>query len=139
MIRRPPRSTRTDTLFPYTTLFRSMTSIAALLTLAGYSINDTVVVFDRMRENLRRYKAADLKTLINLSVNETLSRTVLTSGTTMLAVLALLIFGGSTLFNFSLALAWGIALGTMSSIFVAAALLLYMPPIRGRAPSSEEH
>lgn len=109
-----------------------MTSIAALLTLAGYSINDTVVVFDRIRENLRRYKSADLKTLINMSVNETLSRTIMTSGTTMLAVAALLFFGGSTLFNFSLALAWGILIGTASSIFVAASLLFYLPSIRGR-------
>ncbi len=101
--------------------------VAAILTIAGYSINDTVVVFDRIRENLRRYKKMDLPVLINLSVNQTLTRTVLTSGTTMLVVLALLFFGGPVLRNFSAALAWGIVVGTYSSVFVASALLLYMP------------
>lgn len=114
-----------------------MTSIAALLTLAGYSINDTVVVFDRIREVMRRRRTASLTSIINESVNTTLSRTVMTSATTMLAVLALLFFGGSTLFNFSLALAWGIAIGTYSSIFVAACLLLYLPsPSRSVAAAS---
>ncbi|HET8726449.1 MAG TPA: protein translocase subunit SecF [Alphaproteobacteria bacterium] len=115
-----------------------MTAIAALLTLAGYSINDTVVVFDRIREMMRRYKSADLKTLINLSVNSTLSRTVLTGGTTLVAILALLFFGGSTLFNFSLALAWGIVIGTISSVFVAGSLLLYMPPVGTGARASSQ-
>lgn len=133
--------TTTAGLFSVFQLDFDMTAIAALLTLAGYSINDTVVVFDRIRETLRRRKSADLKAIINESVNQTLSRTILTSATTMLAVLALLIFGGSTLFNFSLALAWGILVGTYSSIFVAAALLLYMPPVgrvagRGRSEST---
>lgn len=116
-------------LFSLLGLEFDMTSVAALLTLAGYSINDTVVVFDRMRENLRRRKSADLPTIINLSVNDTLSRTVMTSGTTLLALLALLFLGGSTLFNFSLALFVGIVLGTFSSVFVAASLLLYMPAV----------
>ena len=108
----------------------NLTSVAALLTLAGYSINDTVVVFDRIRETLRRQKATSLRDVINDSVNQTLSRTTMTAGTTLLALLPLLLMGGPTLFNFSIALTWGILVGTYSSIYVAAALLLYMPPLR---------
>lgn len=107
-----------------------LTAVAALLTLAGYSINDTVVVFDRMREQMRKHKSADLKTIINMSVNQTLGRTILTSGTTLLAILPLLLFGGSALHNFTLALFWGILVGTFSSIYVAASILLYLPAIR---------
>lgn len=98
--------------------------VAAMLTLAGYSINDTVVVFDRIRENLRRYKRMPLIDLLNLSINETLSRTVLTSVTTALAVLALYIFGTQVIHGFSFAMLFGIIIGTYSSIFVAAPLLL---------------
>jgi len=108
----------------------NLTAVAALLTLAGYSINDTVVVFDRIRETLRRQKATDLRTIINDSVNQTLSRTTMTAGTTLLALLPLVFMGGPTLINFSAALTWGIFVGTYSSIYVAAALLLYMPPLR---------
>ncbi len=108
----------------------NLTSVAALLTLAGYSINDTVVVFDRIRETLRRQKATDLRVIINASVNQTLSRTIMTGGTTLLALLPLLLMGGDTLINFSAALTWGILVGTYSSIYVAAALLLFMPPLR---------
>jgi preprotein translocase SecF subunit len=108
----------------------NLTSVAALLTLAGYSINDTVVVFDRIRETLRRQKATDLRKVINDSVNQMLSRTVMTSGTTLLALLPLVLMGGSTLINFSAALTWGIFVGTYSSIYVAAALLIYMPPLK---------
>jgi preprotein translocase subunit SecF len=113
-----------------------LVAIAALLTLAGYSINDTIVVFDRLRENLRKYKRTDLRTLIDRTCNETLSRTVMTSGTTLLAVLPMVFVGGPVLFAFSLAIAWGIAIGTFSSIYVASALLLYLPKlemIRGRS------
>jgi preprotein translocase SecF subunit len=99
--------------------------VAALLTLAGYSINDTVVVFDRIRENLRRYKKMPLIELLNLSINETLSRTVLTSLTTFLAVLALYVFGTAVIHGFSFAMLFGILIGTYSSIFVAAPLLLF--------------
>jgi len=106
-----------------------LVAIAALLTLAGYSINDTIVVFDRLRENLRKFKQADLKTLIDRSSNETLSRTVMTSGTTLLAVLPMVFVGGPVLFAFSLAIAWGIVIGTFSSIYVASALLLYLPEL----------
>jgi len=109
----------------------NLTVVAAILTVAGYSINDTIVVFDRVRENLRRYKKMGLVELINLSVNQTLSRTLMTAGTTMLAILSLLVFGGPVLRNFSAALAWGVFIGTYSSIFVASVLLLYMPKIKG--------
>ncbi len=108
----------------------NLTAVAALLTLAGYSINDTVVVFDRIRERMRRHKANDLRTVINESINQTLSRTLITGGTTLLALLPLVFAGGPTLLNFSLALTWGIIIGTYSSIYVAASLLLYMPPLQ---------
>ncbi|MER2520918.1 MAG: protein translocase subunit SecF [Bdellovibrionales bacterium] len=117
-------------LFSVLQLDFNLTTVAALLTLAGYSINDTVVVFDRIRETLRRQKSHDLRAVINDSVNQTLSRTVMTAGMTLLALLPLVFMGGSTLFNFSAALTWGILIGTYSSIYVAAALLLYMPPLR---------
>ncbi len=108
----------------------NLTAVAALLTLAGYSVNDTVVVFDRIRETLRRHRAVDLKVVINASVNETLSRTLMTGGTTLIALLPLLLMGGETLLNFAAALTWGILIGTYSSIYVAAALILYMPPLK---------
>ncbi len=104
----------------------NLTSVAALLTLAGYSINDTVVVFDRVRENLRKYKTMPLRDLLDMSVNQTLSRTTMTSATALLALFALYVFGGEVLRGFSLAMIWGIVIGTYSSIFVASALLLYM-------------
>ena len=103
--------------------------MAALLTLAGYSVNDTVVVFDRIRENRRRYKRMPLKELINLSTNQTLSRTVLTSCTTSISIIPLLLFGGPTLFDFTAAILFGIVVGTFSSIYVAAALLIYLPQV----------
>lgn len=115
----------------------NLTAVAALLTLAGYSINDTVVVFDRIRETLHRHKANDIRTVINNSVNQTLSRTLMTAGTTLLALLPLVLMGGPTLINFSLALTWGILVGTYSSIYVAAALLLYMPPLKRIEPSKK--
>jgi preprotein translocase SecF subunit len=107
----------------------NLTSIAALLLLAGYSINDTVVVFDRIRENRRKFKSMSLTELINQSTNQTLSRTFLTSFTTALSVLPLLIFGGEALFGFAATILWGIIIGTYSSVFVASCLLLYMPTI----------
>ncbi|MFY9289066.1 MAG: protein translocase subunit SecF [Alphaproteobacteria bacterium] len=117
-------------LFAVLQLDFNLTSVAALLTLAGYSINDTVVVFDRIRETLRRQKAPSLRAVINDAVNQTLSRTIMTGGTTLLALFPLVIMGGQTLINFSAALTWGILVGTYSSIYVASALLLYMPPLR---------
>jgi len=110
----------------------TLTSVAALLTIAGYSINDTVVIFDRIRENRRRYKRMSIGDLINLSTNQTLQRTILTSLTTSIAIIPLMLFGGPTLFDFTLAILFGIVIGTFSSIYVASALLLYMPPITGR-------
>ncbi len=101
-----------------------LATVAALLTLAGYSINDTVVVFDRIRENLRRYKKMPIEELLNLSINETLSRTVLTSSVTAVSVLALYLFGTAAIHGFSFAMLFGILIGTYSSIFVAAALLI---------------
>lgn len=117
-------------LFSVLQLDFNLTAVAAVLTLAGYSINDTVVVFDRLRENLRKTKQPHLPTLINLTVNQTLSRTLMTSGTTLIVMIPLAIFGGDTLLNFSVAIIWGILIGTYSSIYVAASLLLYMPPLR---------
>ncbi len=103
-----------------------LSEVAALLTLAGYSINDTVVVFDRIRENLRRFKKMPLVELLNLSINETLSRTILTSMTTFAAVLALYVFGTEVIKGFSFAMLFGIIVGTWSSIFVASPFLLWI-------------
>lgn len=115
-----------------------LTAIAALLTLAGYSINDTIVIFDRIRETIRRDKRGLTRDAINASLNRTLARTILTSGTTLLAVLPLLVLGGSSLLNFSTAMTWGIVIGTYSSIFVAAPLLLLLPAIQSGASGTEE-
>ena len=105
--------------------------VAAILLIVGYSMNDTVVVYDRVRENLRKYKTMPLLELLNQSVNETLARTVITSMTTLLALLALIIFGGAVIRDFSFAMIWGVIVGTYSSIFIAGALLLYVQPQRG--------
>ncbi|MEM6940768.1 MAG: protein translocase subunit SecF [Pseudomonadota bacterium] len=99
--------------------------IAALLTIVGYSLNDTVVVFDRVRENLRKYKKRPLQEVMNLSINETLSRTFMTSVTTLLALIALFVLGGDVIRGFVFAMIWGVIVGTYSSIFVASAILLY--------------
>ncbi|MFL2785764.1 MAG: protein translocase subunit SecF [Paracoccaceae bacterium] len=98
--------------------------IAALLTIVGYSLNDTVVVFDRVRENLRKYKKKPLQEVLNLSINETLSRTVMTSVTTLLALIALFILGGDVIRGFVFAMIWGVIVGTYSSVFVASSTLL---------------
>ena len=97
----------------------------AVLTIAGYSINDTVVVYDRVRENLRKYKTMPLAELLNLSINNTLSRTLVTSLTTLLALLALFFLGGEVIRDFSFAMIWGVVVGTYSSICIAVPLLLY--------------
>jgi preprotein translocase subunit SecF len=109
----------------------NLTTLAAILTIAGYSINDTVVIYDRVRETMRRYKTMDFGELINKSLNETLSRTILTVSTTTLAVLSLLLFGGEVLRGFSIAMLWGIVVGTYSSLFIAAPVLFYIRPKRG--------
>ena len=100
--------------------------IAALLTIVGYSLNDTVVVFDRVRENLRKYKKKSLKEVLNISINETLSRTVMTSVTTLLALLALFVLGGDVIRGFVFAMIWGVIIGTYSSVFVASTVLLWL-------------
>jgi preprotein translocase subunit SecF len=103
-----------------------LTIVAALLTILGYSINDTVVVFDRLRENLMKYKTRPLRDLMNLSVNETLSRTVMTSGTTLIALVSLLVLGGDVIRGFVFAMTFGILIGTYSSVYVAKNIVLYL-------------
>jgi preprotein translocase SecF subunit len=105
--------------------------IAAILTIVGYSLNDTVIVYDRIRENLRKYKKMPLAEVINISINDTLSRTILTSFTTLLALTALFVLGGPGLEGFSFAMIWGVLVGTYSSIFVASPMLLLLRLKRG--------
>lgn len=107
------------------------TAIIAILTSAGYSINDTVVIYDRIRENVRKYRKMTMMELINQSVNDTLSRTVLTSSTTLIALFALYYFGGRVIELFTLPMIVGIAVGSYSSIFVSSVLLIYFTPPRG--------
>ena len=99
--------------------------ITAILTIVGYSLNDTVVVFDRVRENLRKFKKRSLVEVMNLSINETMSRTVMTSVTTLLALISLFILGGDVIRGFVFAMIWGVVVGTYSSIFIASAILLW--------------
>jgi preprotein translocase SecF subunit len=108
-----------------------LTIVAALLTILGYSVNDTVVVFDRLRENLLKYKAMPLRDVMNLSVNETLSRTLVTAGTTLLALIPLLIFGGDVIRGFILAMTIGVFVGTYSSVYVAKNIVLWIGLPRG--------
>jgi len=112
--------------FAVTQIEFNMTSIAAILTIVGYSLNDTVVVFDRIRELLRKYKKLPIAQLLDLSINTTLSRTVMTSVTTSLALLALVFFGGAVIKSFSYAMIFGVVIGTYSSIFIAAPVLIYL-------------
>ena len=100
--------------------------IAALLTIVGYSLNDTVVIFDRVRENLRKFKKKPLRELMNLSINDTLSRTIMTSLTTLLALIALFTLGGDVIRGFVFAMIWGVVVGTYSSVFVASNILLLL-------------
>ena len=103
-----------------------LATIAALLTIIGYSINDTVVIFDRLRENLVKFKKTPLVEVMNRSVNETLSRTIMTSGTTLIALLALLILGGDVIRGFVFAIFWGVIVGTYSSVYVAKNVVLML-------------
>ena len=112
-------------LFSITGFEFNLATVAALLTIAGYSINDTVVVFDRVRNNLDRYKSYEIPEILTRSLNETLSRTVMTSITTLLALLSIYLFGGAVLGDFALAMIWGVLIGTYSSIFVAVGTLVY--------------
>ncbi len=107
-------------VFSATQMDFSLPIVAALLTIIGYSINDTVVIYDRIRENLRKYKKMPLPELIDLSVNETLSRTIMTTATTFLALLALYVFGGEVIRGFTFGILFGILIGTYSTVFVAA-------------------
>ncbi len=113
-------------LFSVLGLEFNLATVAAILTIAGYSINDTVVVFDRIRENLRKFKTMQIEALLNLSLNQTLSRTLLTSVTTLLALLAIYIFGGAVIRDFGFALIWGVLVGTYSSIFVASPVVMML-------------
>ena len=125
-------------LFSIFQLEFNLATVAAILTIAGYSINDTVVVYDRVRENFRRYKKLRLPELLNLSVNQTLSRTLLTSLTTLLALVALYAFGGEVIRGFTVALIWGVVIGTYSSIWIAVPILLHLQPRRGATGGQDE-
>ncbi len=125
-------------LFAVTQLEFNLATVAAVLTIAGYSINDTVVIYDRVREELRRYKKMPIPELLNLAANRTLSRTFLTSVTTLIALLALSFLGGPIIRDFSLAMIWGVLIGTYSSIFVAVPALLLLKLGRDAFSSAEE-
>jgi preprotein translocase subunit SecF len=125
-------------LFSLTQMEFDLNVVAALLTLAGYSINDTVVTFDRIRENLRKFKKMPLPDLINLSINETLSRTVLTASTVFMVVLALFVFGTEVIKGFSLALLFGVLVGTWSSIFVASPMLMQLGLTREKVTGQKD-
>jgi SecD/SecF fusion protein len=118
--------TKTVGLFALTGLDFNLTAIAALLTLVGYSVNDKVVVYDRMRENLRLYKTMPLRELIDLSINATLARSIYTSATAFLSMLPMAFAGGSAVSNFAIPMVFGIVVGTSSSIFIAAPILLFL-------------
>lgn len=110
-------------IFALTNFEFNLATVAAILTIAGYSINDTVVVFDRVRENMRRYKSWSQPDILNRSLNETLARTAMTSITTALALIAIAVFGGAVLRDFALAMLWGVAIGTYSSVFIAVGIV----------------
>ena len=112
--------------------------IAALLTIVGYSLNDTVVVYDRVRENLRKFKKEPLRDLLIRSINETLSRTVMTSVTTLIALLSLFVLGGDVIRGFVFAMIWGVIVGTYSSVFVASSMLLRLGVKRDWSKTSEK-
>jgi len=118
-------------VFSLTGIEFNLSIIAAILTIVGYSLNDTVIVYDRIRENLRKFKKMAMPDVLNLSINDTLSRTILTSMTTLLALVALYILGGEGLRGFSFAMIWGVIVGTYSSIFVASPILLLLKLKRG--------
>ncbi|MEM6535864.1 MAG: protein translocase subunit SecF [Pseudomonadota bacterium] len=115
----------------------NLATIAALLTIVGYSMNDTVIVFDRVREEVRKYKKMELGKVVDLAINATMSRTLLTSGTTLLALLSIFIFGGAVLRGMSFALIFGVIIGTYSSIFVASSVVLALGIDRGDKPKRE--
>ena len=124
-------------MFSITSLEFNLSTVAAILLIIGYSMNDTVVVYDRVRENLKKFKRLDTFSLLNKSINETLSRTINTTATTILALLALFIFGGNIIKDFSLAMIWGIVIGTYSSILIATPILLNMKITKTNKESEE--
>ncbi|MFN3858510.1 MAG: protein translocase subunit SecF [Caulobacter sp.] len=113
-------------LFALTKMEFTLTTVAAILTIIGYSVNDTVVILDRVRENLRKYKKMPMNELLDLSINETFSRTIMTGVTGLMALTGLAVFGGEALFGFSIAMIFGIVVGTYSSFFVAAPILMWV-------------
>ena len=113
-------------MFAVTGLEVNLTTVAAVLTIVGYSLNDTVVIFDRIRENLRRFKSMPISELIDLSINETLARTCMTSLTTLIALLALFFFGGEVVKGFTFAMIWGVLVGTYSTVYIAAPILIHL-------------
>src|SRR5215208_1710857 len=117
----------------------NMTSIAAILTIVGYSLNETVVVFDRTRELMRRYKAMPTEELLDLSINSTMSRTVMTATTAFLSLLALVLFGGSAIEGFALVMLFGVVVCTYSAIFISSPVLIYIGAIgRAEAPARDQ-
>jgi preprotein translocase SecF subunit len=130
--------TMTIGFFSLTGLEFNLPVIAAILTIVGYSLNDTVVVYDRIRENLRRYKKMPMKELLDVSINETLSRTVVTALTTLLALIALAVLGGPVIRDFSLAMLFGVVVGTYSSIYIASPILLMFKVRDGKAKAESE-
>ena len=110
----------------FTQLEFDLTSIAAILTVIGYSVNDSVVIYDRIRENILKYKRLSVQEMINLSVNETLGRTMLTVLTTLISIAALIFFGGEKLYTFSVTVFFGIVVGTYSSIYISAPILIHL-------------
>ncbi len=124
-------------MFALTGFEFNLATIAALLTIVGYSMNDTVIVFDRVREEARKYKKLELSKVVDLAINATMSRTLLTSGTTLLALLSIFLFGGPVLRGMSFALIFGVIVGTYSSIFVASAVVLLLGIDRGDKPKRE--
>ena len=124
-------------LFSLLGLEFNLTTIAAILTIIGYSVNDTVVIYDRIRENLRRFKNMPLPQLIDRSINETLARTIMTSGTVLLALIALVLFGGPVIRDFTIAMLWGVVIGVYSTVYVASPIILHLNLRRetvGQAP-----
>jgi preprotein translocase subunit SecF len=124
-------------LFSLLGLEFNLTTIAAILTIIGYSVNDTVVIYDRIRENLRRFKNMPLPELVDRSLNETLARTIMTSGTVLLALIALVVFGGPVIRDFTIAMLWGVVIGVYSTVYVASPIILHLNLRRetvGQAP-----
>lgn len=114
----------------------NLTSLAAVLTIVGFSLNDTVVIFDRVRENLRRYKAMPIDELLDLSINETMARTVTTALTTLLALVALFVIGGEVIEGFTIIMIWGLVVGTYSTIYIATPVLYYLNLRRPTEPQA---